>query len=102
MYLSGLTLQLAHPTTHSLARDLTHQEECMRTWIPRSTIGTAVIARNRLYQLLQSALVAHLLALVDGGHVCSSEVWLDGPLFFLQELLACRRGWLEVLAAEQG
>lgn len=45
----------------------------MRTWIPGSTIGTAVVARDSLDQLLQTALVAHLLALVDGGHVCPVE-----------------------------
>lgn len=48
----------------------------MLTWIPGSTIGTAVVARDCLDQLLQTALVAHLLALVDGGHVCPVGVRL--------------------------
>lgn len=53
----------------------------MRTWIPGSTIGTAVIARDCLDQLLQSALVAHLLAFVDGGHIYPVGVRLShGPL----------------------
>lgn len=52
----------------------------MRTWIPGSTIGTAIIARDRLDQVLQAALVAHLLTLVDGGHVCVFGLRLRGPL----------------------
>jgi hypothetical protein len=52
----------------------------MRTWIPCSTIGTAIIARDRLDQLLQTALVAHLLALIDGGHVCIFGLKLRGLL----------------------
>lgn len=53
----------------------------MRTWIPGGTIGTAVVARDCLDQLLQTALVAHLLALVDGGHVCPvNGDCLRGPL----------------------
>lgn len=51
-------------------------EECMRTWILGSTIGTAVVARDSLDQLLQTTLVAHLLALVDGSHVCPVGVRL--------------------------
>lgn len=46
----------------------------MLTWILGSTIGTAVVARDSLDQLLQTALVAHLLALVGGGHVYSLGV----------------------------
>jgi hypothetical protein len=45
------------------------------TWIPRAAIGTCAITRDRLYELLQRALVARLLALVQRGrHVNAGEV----------------------------
>lgn len=63
----------------------------MRTWIPCRTIGTAIIARDRLDQLLQTALIADLLALIDVGHVCDFGLRMRGPLEVLQSF-ACRRG----------
>lgn len=73
----------------------------MRTWILGSTIGTAIVARDRLDQLLQTALVAHLLALIDGGHVYIVGLGLRGPVGVLQVLLAGQRGRLEVFGCRK-
>lgn len=44
------------------------------TWIPRAAIGTRAIARDRLYELLQRALVSCLLALIQcGRHIVAGE-----------------------------
>lgn len=37
----------------------------MHTWIPRAAVGALVIARRRVYQLLENRLVTRLLALAQ-------------------------------------
>jgi hypothetical protein len=37
----------------------------MLTWVPRATVGASAVARDRLDQVLERALIARLLALVQ-------------------------------------